>query len=55
MAVFEEWPTILGLSATLNVLEIEDIKKSFNIEGQNIIKDVQLMRTEGINKETERL
>ena len=44
--VFEEWPTVLGLSATLNVLEIEDIKKNFNIDGQNIIKDIQLMRTE---------
>ncbi|MCT6815223.1 MAG: RecQ family ATP-dependent DNA helicase [Lysinibacillus fusiformis] len=44
--VFDEWPTVLGLSATLNVLEIEDIKKNFNIEVQNIIKDIQLMRTE---------
>lgn len=44
--IFEEWPIVLGLSATLNVLEIEDIKKNFNIENQNVIKDIQLMRTE---------
>nr|WP_283793533.1 RecQ family ATP-dependent DNA helicase [Bacillus sp. LS15-K4] len=44
--VFDQWPVVLGLSATLNVLEIEDIKKNFYISDQNVIKDVQLMRTE---------
>ncbi|WDU78840.1 RecQ family ATP-dependent DNA helicase [Lysinibacillus sp. G01H] len=44
--VFDQWPVVLGLSATLNVLEIEDIKKNFYINDQNVIKDVQLMRTE---------
>lgn len=42
--IFTVWPTILGLSATLNVLEIEDIKNVFHI--QHIVKDNQLMRTE---------
>lgn len=42
--IFTVWPTILGLSATLNVLEIEDIKNAFHI--QHIEKDNQLMRTE---------
>ncbi|MCI2254217.1 RecQ family ATP-dependent DNA helicase [Domibacillus sp. PGB-M46] len=44
--VFDKWPVVLGLSATLNVLEVEDIKKSFYINDKNVIKDVQLMRTE---------
>ncbi|MGG1327147.1 RecQ family ATP-dependent DNA helicase [Bacillus tropicus] len=42
--VFTVWPNVLGLSATLNVLEIEDIKNAFHIE--HIVKDNQLMRTE---------
>lgn len=44
--VFEKWPIVLGLSATLNIFEIEEIKKSFQIYNKNVIKDVQLMRTE---------
>lgn len=45
-SVFDKWPIILGLSATLNVLEIEDIKKNFGINDNDVIKDDQLMRTE---------
>lgn len=44
--VFGKWPIVLGLSATLNIFEIEEIKKSFQIYNKNVIKDVQLMRTE---------
>ena len=39
-------PKILALTATLNSKEVMDICEEFRIEKDNIIKDVQLMRTE---------
>lgn len=39
-------PTVLALTATLNPKEVMDICEEFNIEKENIFKDMQLMRTE---------
>lgn len=42
----ENKPTILGLTATLNSKEIQDISKAFEIKNENIIKDDSLIRDE---------
>jgi ATP-dependent DNA helicase RecQ len=41
-----QWPTILGLTATLNPKEIKDICNHFNISSSNIIKSDLLVRSE---------
>ncbi|AXI08445.1 ATP-dependent DNA helicase RecQ [Oceanobacillus zhaokaii] len=40
------WPRVLGLTATLNANEIKDICSSFHISRKNIIKDHLLVRSE---------
>lgn len=40
------WPTILGLTATLNSKEIVDICEQFRIEKENILKNELLVRAE---------
>lgn len=42
----ESWPTVLGLSATLNRKEIADICESFHIKSGYVIKSELLVRTE---------
>ncbi|MGV3267084.1 RecQ family ATP-dependent DNA helicase [Cytobacillus pseudoceanisediminis] len=42
----EKWPTILGLSATLNRKEVADICSSFRIRDRSVIKSELLVRTE---------
>jgi ATP-dependent DNA helicase RecQ len=42
----DNWPTILGLSATLNRKEVADISESFRIKHRSVIKSELLVRTE---------
>ncbi len=42
----EEWPRILGLTATLNAKEIMDICMQFKITNNNVIKNDLLIRSE---------
>ncbi|WP_048718971.1 RecQ family ATP-dependent DNA helicase [Bacillus sp. 522_BSPC] len=42
----DNWPTILGLSATLNRKEVADICESFRIKNRAVIKSDLLVRTE---------
>lgn len=40
----EQWPPILGLTATINPKELNDICNDFNIQRKSIIKDETLLR-----------
>ncbi|MBV7504806.1 RecQ family ATP-dependent DNA helicase [Bacillus sp. sid0103] len=41
-----QWPTVLGLSATLNRKEVADICDSFKIKHESVLKSELLVRTE---------
>lgn len=40
----DNWPTILGLTATINPKELADIKTDFRIKSESILKDDVLLR-----------
>ncbi|MBT2757876.1 ATP-dependent DNA helicase RecQ [Mesobacillus foraminis] len=42
----DQWPTVLGLSATLNRKEVADICDSFKIKSESVLKSELLVRTE---------
>ena len=42
----DSWPTILGLSATLNRKEVADVCESFQIKNKSVLKSDLLIRTE---------
>ncbi|MGG4489722.1 RecQ family ATP-dependent DNA helicase [Metabacillus idriensis] len=42
----DQWPTVLGLSATLNRKEVADICDSFKIKRESVLKSELLVRTE---------
>jgi ATP-dependent DNA helicase RecQ len=42
----DQWPTVLGLSATLNRKEVADICDTFRIKSESVLKSELLVRTE---------